>query len=193
MARRTPLPPTAGARARRPQNNWISWRKTPEGKPLAQKNAWLPKRLRRNRAYPRALSHLIAFWRRFGPARGISSKHWIEAMAADRAERESGTRGRDRGANHHDDGNQPHGDESDSSGDGDKDEDRRGTDEKKPSPFQSPWVKIGIGVVVVALLVGGLIWWLISRNYEDTDDAFIDTHMVRLAPQIAGQVTVVTA
>jgi membrane fusion protein (multidrug efflux system) len=54
-------------------------------------------------------------------------------------------------------------------------------------------VKIGLVVVVLALIAGGLIWWLIARHYEDTDDAFIDTHIVRLAPQIAGQVIAVSA
>ncbi len=34
--------------------------------------------------------------------------------------------------------------------------------------------------------VGALLWWLHARNFESTDDAFIDTHIVRLAPQIAG-------
>ncbi|HEX4271420.1 MAG TPA: HlyD family secretion protein, partial [Rhizomicrobium sp.] len=46
----------------------------------------------------------------------------------------------------------------------------------------------GLVVVVVLLLVGALIWWLIARQYEDTDDAFIDTHIVHIAPQIAGQI-----
>jgi len=64
---------------------------------------------------------------------------------------------------------------------------------KKSSPFQNPWVKIAIVVVVLALIAGGVIWWLIARHYEDTDDAFIDTHIVRLAPQISGQVVQVLA
>ena len=115
-------------------------------------------------------------------------------MAADRAERGSGTRNHDGDSNRGDDGKEHRGDEShlknhDTGGDGDDSQD---SEKKKPSPFQNPWVKIGIGIVVLLLLIGGLIWWLIARNYEGTDDAFIDTHMVRLAPQIAGQVTAVT-
>ena len=61
-------------------------------------------------------------------------------------------------------------------------------DQKKPGFLKNPWVRIAIVVVVVLLLLGALIWWLIARNYEDTDDAFIDTHIVHIAPQIAGQV-----
>ena len=46
-------------------------------------------------------------------------------------------------------------------------------------------------VIVVLLLIGGFIWWRSARQYEDTDDAFIDTHIVHIAPQIAGQITTV--
>jgi len=69
-----------------------------------------------------------------------------------------------------------------------EDQDDEDEGEKKPSPFANPWVKIGIAVVLVLLVVGAVIWWLIARQYEDTDDAFIDTHIVHLSPQIAGQV-----
>src|ERR1700761_5052076 len=77
-------------------------------------------------------------------------------------------------------------DEEDS--DGNEQDDEK---DDKPSIFQNPWVRIGIVVVVILLLVGGLIWWLIERQYEDTDDAFIDTHIVHISPQIAGQVIAV--
>src|ERR1700761_8953232 len=59
---------------------------------------------------------------------------------------------------------------------------------KKRSPFANPWVRIAIVIVVLLLIAGAVIWWLISRHYEDTDDAFIDTHIVHVSPQIAGQV-----
>jgi membrane fusion protein (multidrug efflux system) len=49
------------------------------------------------------------------------------------------------------------------------------------------------GLVLILLLIGALLWWLHSRNFESTDDAFVDTHIVRLATQIAGQVIAVTA
>lgn len=47
------------------------------------------------------------------------------------------------------------------------------------------WVLAG---VVVLVLVVALVWWLHARNYESTDDAFIDAHIVHLSPQISGQV-----
>ena len=49
------------------------------------------------------------------------------------------------------------------------------------------------GLVLVVLLIAALLWWLHARHFESTDDAFIDTHIVRLATQIAGQVIAVTA
>jgi len=61
-------------------------------------------------------------------------------------------------------------------------------EDDKPSIFQNPLVKIGLAIFVLLLLVGTLIWWLNARLYEDTDDAFIDTHIVNVAPQIAGLV-----
>jgi membrane fusion protein (multidrug efflux system) len=75
----------------------------------------------------------------------------------------------------------------------DSDQDKDGEDgqNKKPNLFQKPWVKIGIAIAVILLILGGIVWWLIARQYEDTDDAFIDTHIVHIAPQIAGQVTAV--
>jgi membrane fusion protein, multidrug efflux system len=46
-----------------------------------------------------------------------------------------------------------------------------------------------IAALVLALVgVVALIWWLHARNYESTDDAYIDAHIVHLAPQIAGRV-----
>jgi len=49
-------------------------------------------------------------------------------------------------------------------------------------------VAVIIGVLVLAA-VGGLIFWLMARNYESTDDAFIDTHIIRIAPQVSGRIT----
>jgi membrane fusion protein (multidrug efflux system) len=60
------------------------------------------------------------------------------------------------------------------------------------SPAHKPLnrrVTLVVGAVVVCVLaLGALIWWLHARNYESTDDAFIDAHVVRIAPRIAGQV-----
>jgi membrane fusion protein (multidrug efflux system) len=49
--------------------------------------------------------------------------------------------------------------------------------------------------VVFALAISGIIlaalvaaWWLHSRNYESTDDAFIDTRIVQISSQVAAAI-----
>jgi membrane fusion protein (multidrug efflux system) len=85
-------------------------------------------------------------------------------------------------------------DDRDCDDDDREDENEKGDhddDNKKKSNFaflKNPFVRIGIVLLVIALIVGAIIWWLISRQYEDTDDAFIDTHIVHLSPQTNGQV-----
>jgi len=44
-------------------------------------------------------------------------------------------------------------------------------------------------VVLVALVVGGTLYWLNARHFETTDDAFIDSYTTQMAPRVAGQVT----
>jgi len=48
-----------------------------------------------------------------------------------------------------------------------------------------------IALAGLAAVGGGVMWWLAARDYESTDDAFIDVHMVRVAPQVAGRVAAV--
>ncbi|WP_165982610.1 HlyD family secretion protein [Dankookia rubra] len=60
---------------------------------------------------------------------------------------------------------------------------------KPPAP---PWRRrllIGGGALAgLLLLVGGGWWWWQSRLWEATDDAFLEAHVTRLAPQVAGRV-----
>jgi membrane fusion protein, multidrug efflux system len=62
---------------------------------------------------------------------------------------------------------------------------------KKKSLLERPVLVISIATAFVVVAVAGLLWWLHARHFESTDDAFIDAHIVRLAPQIAGRVTAV--
>jgi membrane fusion protein (multidrug efflux system) len=73
-------------------------------------------------------------------------------------------------------------------GKGDDEKTDKDTEPRKRRFYQSIWFKIAIVLIVIALIVGGILWWLDARQYEDTDDAFIDTHIVHIAPQIAGQI-----
>ena len=49
-------------------------------------------------------------------------------------------------------------------------------------------VGVIIGVVLLLAAVGGLVWWLYARQFEKTDDAFIDAHTEQVSPQVAGRV-----
>jgi membrane fusion protein (multidrug efflux system) len=74
------------------------------------------------------------------------------------------------------------------------DKDKDGDKEGKPAKrrfYQSVWFKIALGVLLILVVIGLILWWLDARQYEDTDDAFIDTHIIHIAPQIAGQVTAI--
>src|SRR6516162_2383776 len=54
--------------------------------------------------------------------------------------------------------------------------------------YRRPFRLLVVIIVAAALIIGGVVWWLQSRQWETTDDAFIDTHMVMVAPQVAGRV-----
>jgi membrane fusion protein, multidrug efflux system len=47
--------------------------------------------------------------------------------------------------------------------------------------------------VVLIIAVGALLWWLHSRQYEDTDDAQIDGHISQIGSRVSGYVTGVYA
>src|SRR5437868_375237 len=46
-------------------------------------------------------------------------------------------------------------------------------------------------LVVVIAALGALLWWLHSRQYEDTDDAQIDGHISQIGSRVAGYITAV--
>jgi membrane fusion protein (multidrug efflux system) len=74
-----------------------------------------------------------------------------------------------------------------------QDEDRLDEDQADGGPtssfFSSRRFKIGAAAVALVAIVAGVVWWLNARHYETTDDAFIDTHIVQLSPQVSGRVT----
>jgi membrane fusion protein (multidrug efflux system) len=77
---------------------------------------------------------------------------------------------------------------TDDKGDGDNDDgEEKGS--KAREFFKRPIVLIVGGVILLAVLIGALMFWLNARQWEATDDAFVDTHIVRVAPQVAGEVT----
>jgi len=65
-----------------------------------------------------------------------------------------------------------------------KDDDAKETVRKKRRPLVAV-----IGIAVVGLLVvGGIYYWLSTRNLESTDDAYTDGRAISIAPQVAGTV-----
>lgn len=65
--------------------------------------------------------------------------------------------------------------------------------EEQRQPLRLAWfrrtsVRIGLAVIGLVAVAGGILWWLNARQYVSTDDAFIDTHIAYIAPQIAGRI-----
>ena len=71
---------------------------------------------------------------------------------------------------------------------GKPDEDQKPAEDepKKPSLFSKPLFWIILVVVVAVIVIGGTLYYLDARQYESTDDAFVDAHIVRIAPTVAG-------
>ncbi|HZS82215.1 MAG TPA: HlyD family secretion protein [Stellaceae bacterium] len=59
--------------------------------------------------------------------------------------------------------------------------------------YRRPLVLALLVLLAIALVIGGVLWWLDASRYETTDDAFIDAHIVRVAPRVAGRVLRVLA
>jgi membrane fusion protein (multidrug efflux system) len=57
---------------------------------------------------------------------------------------------------------------------------------KKAGPLRNPLVIGALVVVALIVVVGGLLWWLEARRWQATDDAYVDGHIVHLAPQVSG-------
>ncbi len=45
------------------------------------------------------------------------------------------------------------------------------------------------GIVVLAIVAAGFVYWLDARHYESTDDAFIDGDISQISAQISGRIT----
>ncbi|HEU5274948.1 MAG TPA: HlyD family secretion protein [Xanthobacteraceae bacterium] len=54
-----------------------------------------------------------------------------------------------------------------------------------------PYAAAGAGIAVLLVLAAVVAWWLHARNYESTDDAFIDARTVTVASQLTGTIVAV--
>ncbi|RXN90630.1 multidrug export protein EmrA [Achromobacter aloeverae] len=45
-----------------------------------------------------------------------------------------------------------------------------------------------LGIVALVLVVGGVVWWFLTRNQVSTDDAYTEGNAVTIAPKVGGYV-----
>jgi membrane fusion protein (multidrug efflux system) len=51
-----------------------------------------------------------------------------------------------------------------------------------------PWVVAGLAIAFVLAVTAGVIWWLDARQYQSTDDAFVDARSVSISSQVNGAI-----
>jgi membrane fusion protein (multidrug efflux system) len=87
------------------------------------------------------------------------------------------------------------GSESDANRQSDRDEgrgDKPSPQEKRPF-FKRPLVVVILALVVIGGVVAGIAYWSYVRQFETTDDAFIDAHITTVSPKVAGLVVSIPA
>jgi membrane fusion protein, multidrug efflux system len=69
--------------------------------------------------------------------------------------------------------------------------DKRGAEKKSFLQMMKrrPWTSAIVVVLILAIVAAGVLWWLTTRDYESTDDAFIDGRPVAISALVAGAVT----
>lgn len=69
---------------------------------------------------------------------------------------------------------------------------RSGVEPPPPVPkrplYKRPVPVIIFSIIVIAGIVIGVLWWLHARQYEETDDAFIEADVTQVSPRVAGHV-----
>ena len=66
---------------------------------------------------------------------------------------------------------------------------KRANGSPPPSKKRKPLLILTFIVIIGAIV--GFSYWLVSRNYQTTDDAFIDGHIIQVSPRISAEVTAV--
>ena len=72
---------------------------------------------------------------------------------------------------------------------GDKNDDKDKKDDKDGDEKPKSRLPIIILIIVAVIaLIGGIIYWLMTRNQESTDDAYTEGNAVSIAPKVSGYV-----
>jgi len=118
---------------------------------------------------------------RGGPKGGDGSrKHEAERPEAGNGGAEAGTGGQD---NRDDNGGKPLRQAQDRPVR--QAQDRPAAPSKKPF-FKRPVVVFFLALLVIGGLIGGIWYWTYSRQFETSDDAFVDAHITAISPKVAG-------
>lgn len=64
---------------------------------------------------------------------------------------------------------------------------KSGKSQDRKRPGKKPLIILGVVVLVIA--IGALIWWFATRNEVSTDDAYTDGNAITIAPKVSGYVT----
>jgi membrane fusion protein, multidrug efflux system len=75
--------------------------------------------------------------------------------------------------------------ESDKEKQPDKDKENK---PKKPPIYKKPGFVPVVIVIAAVLIIGGIIFWLVARQYVSTDDAYIDGHVTQLSARVSAPV-----
>jgi membrane fusion protein (multidrug efflux system) len=51
------------------------------------------------------------------------------------------------------------------------------------------WPLFVLGIAIVLTIIGGVVYWLMTRDLESTDDAYTEGNAVAFAPKVSGYVT----
>jgi membrane fusion protein (multidrug efflux system) len=58
----------------------------------------------------------------------------------------------------------------------------------KPLLWRYPWATVAVLIAIVALGVGAYFYWQYARQFEETDDAFIDSRTFGIAVRVSGDI-----
>ena len=77
---------------------------------------------------------------------------------------------------------------------GPEDDEKKGdgeqASEKPPTPRWKRLLYWAVGLLLLAaLVVAGVLYWMHARHFESTDDAFVDGYISQIAAQVPGRVT----